>query len=37
MPTWTGGNVEIDPKYFGLTEVDYLLGDAGKARQSILG
>ena len=28
--------VEIDPKYFRPTEVDYLLGDAGKARR-ILG
>src|SRR5665647_1629254 len=25
--------VEIDPKYFRPTEVDYLLGDAGKARR----
>jgi len=28
--------VEIDPKYFRPTEVDFLLGDAGKARR-ILG
>ena len=27
--------VEIDPKYFRPTEVDYLLGDAGKARRSL--
>ncbi len=27
--------VEIDPKYFRPTEVDYLLGDASKARQAL--
>jgi GDPmannose 4,6-dehydratase len=27
--------VEIDPKYFRPTEVDYLLGDAGKARRNL--
>lgn len=27
-------HVEIDPKYFRPTEVDYLLGDAGKARNA---
>jgi GDPmannose 4,6-dehydratase len=28
-------HVEIDPKYFRPTEVDYLLGDASKARNAL--
>jgi GDPmannose 4,6-dehydratase len=28
-------HVEIDPKYFRPTEVDYLLGDASKARDRL--
>jgi GDPmannose 4,6-dehydratase len=29
------GHVEIDPRYFRPTEVDYLLGDASKARAAL--
>ncbi len=27
--------IEIDPRYFRPTEVDHLLGDAGKAREKL--